>query len=214
MAFTVVGLVKNTKYRDLREEPTPIAFLDIAQESAPLPNARIYIHSRLATGSLISAVKRTLAEIDPALSVDFDVFETRIRAGFMREQLMATLSGFFGFLAVLLAVIGLYGVISYMVARRVNEIGIRIALGASRTNVVGLILREAGAVVAAGLGFGTMLALAVGKAAGSLLYGLKANDPLTFVWAIGGLAVVAAAASYVPARRAARLEPMRALREE
>jgi putative ABC transport system permease protein len=108
----------------------------------------------------------------------------------------------------------LYGVISYMVARRRNEIGIRIALGANRGNVLNLVLREAGMLLAAGLVIGTGLAIAVGRTASSLLFGLKAEDPTTIGLSVVLLAVVAAVASFVPALRAARVEPMTALREE
>ena len=127
---------------------------------------------------------------------------------------MATLSGFFGFLAALLATVGLYGVISYTVARRTNEIGIRMALGAQRGNVVGMIMREAGWLLALGIGIGAALALAGARTATSLLFGLKPHDPLTMVLAIVSLVAVAAAASFLPAHRASRLDPMAALREE
>jgi putative ABC transport system permease protein len=142
------------------------------------------------------------------------VFRRQVRDSLLRERLMATLSRFFGFLAVALATIGLYGVISYMVARRRNEIGIRIALGANRTNVINLVLREAGLLLSAGLVVGTGAAIAATRIASSLLFGLKATDPGTIGLAIVLLGAVATAASFLPALRAARLEPMAALREE
>lgn len=127
---------------------------------------------------------------------------------------MATLSSFFGLLAGVLATIGLYGVISYMVARRRSEIGIRMALGADRGQVVKMILREAGLLLAVGLVAGAALAAVSARTAEAMLFGLKPNDPLTMLMAVAGLAVVALAASYLPARRAASLDPMAALREE
>jgi ABC-type antimicrobial peptide transport system permease subunit len=127
---------------------------------------------------------------------------------------MASLSGFFGLLAGILATIGLYGVISYMVARRRNEIGIRMALGADRRRVLALILREAVLLLGIGLAIGTALALASTRAASALLFGLKPHDPVTLALAAGALAAVAAAASYLPAVRAARIHPTEALREE
>ena len=127
---------------------------------------------------------------------------------------MAILSGLFGALAVLLASVGLYGVISYTVARRTNEIGIRIALGASRGSVIGLVLRETGVLLGAGVGVGIVISLAVGSAVQSLLFGLEASDPLTLVAAGTALAVVALLASYLPARRASMVDPAIALRGE
>jgi ABC-type antimicrobial peptide transport system permease subunit len=131
-----------------------------------------------------------------------------------RDRLMAMLAGSFGLLAAVLATLGLYGVIAYMVARRRNEIGVRVALGADRGRVVQLVLREALLLLAAGLVIGTGLALWAGRAAGALLFGLKPYDPPTLVMAILLLAAVALLASYLPALRASRMEPMSALRED
>jgi putative ABC transport system permease protein len=128
--------------------------------------------------------------------------------------LMAMLSGFFGALAAILAMVGLYGVISYMVVQRRSEIGVRMALGASRRDILAMILREAAILLGIGLAVGTILSLAAGNAAASLLYGLKPRDPLTLIAAILGMTVVAFIASLLPARRAAAVHPMVALREE
>jgi ABC-type antimicrobial peptide transport system permease subunit len=127
---------------------------------------------------------------------------------------MATLAGSFGLLAGLLATLGLYGVIAYMVARRRNEIGVRVALGADRRRVVRLVLREATILIAVGVVIGTGLAIWAGKAASTMLYGLKPHEPVILIGAVVLLAGVALMASYLPARRAARLEPMQALRED
>jgi putative ABC transport system permease protein len=127
---------------------------------------------------------------------------------------MAVLSGFFGALAALLAMIGLYGLISYTVAMRKNEIGIRMALGASPGSVVRIIVRQTLTLLGVGVGAGLVLAMAAAKGANSLLYGLEADDPLTLFSAAGFLAAVALVASYIPAYRASRVEPMNALRYE
>ena len=162
----------------------------------------------------MSSVKQTIAGLSPEISIDYDNLKALIQDSLLRERLMATLSGFFGFLAALLATIGLYGVISYMVARRTNEIGIRMALGADRVRVVRLIMREAMSLLAIGLGLGISLALIAAKAAGSLLFGLKAHDPATFALSAAALAAITLAASYLPSQRAARLDPLVALRQE
>jgi putative ABC transport system permease protein len=172
------------------------------------------VRSTASLGSLTAAVRRTLLEENPEISLQFRVFSTMLQESLLRERLMATLSGFFGFLAMVLATVGLYGVISYMVARRRGEIGIRMALGANRGNVLGLVLREAGMLLAIGLVIGTGLAIATARTTSSMLFGLKPTDPVTIGLSIGLLAVVAMAASFLPAMRAARLEPMLALREE
>jgi ABC-type antimicrobial peptide transport system permease subunit len=144
----------------------------------------------------------------------FNVLKTQIREGLLRERLMATLSGFFGVLATILAMVGLYGVVSYMVARRRNEIGVRMALGANRNNILLMVLREAAILLGIGLAIGTGLALAAGTAAASMLYGLNPRDPLTLGAAIAGMAGVAMLASLLPAHRAATVHPVEALREE
>jgi len=127
---------------------------------------------------------------------------------------MAMLSGSFGVLAAVLAMAGLYGVISFIVARRRNEIGIRLALGAERGQVVAMVMREAGRLLAIGIAAGAGLSLVAGRGARSLLFGLKPYDPLTLVAAAMLLGAIATAASFLPARRASRLDPMAALRDE
>jgi ABC-type antimicrobial peptide transport system permease subunit len=209
-----VGLVKNTKYEDLREKPTPIIFVAQAQDDRPDLTAQFLIHSSLPASALLGGAKQVIGEASPDIAIEFHLMTTQIRESLMKERLMATLSGFFGFLAVLLAVVGLYGVISYTVARRTNEIGIRMALGAQRGNVVGMIMREAAVLLAMGIAIGAALSLAAARTATSLLFGLKPHDPLTLVLAVVALAAVAAAASFLPAHRASRLDPMAALREE
>ena len=138
----------------------------------------------------------------------------QLEESLLRERLMATLSGGFGFLAGLLATLGLYGVISYMVARRRKEIGVRIALGADRGRVIRLVLREAVLLLVVGLGIGALLAFWAGRAAATLLFGLKPYDPVSMLGAMVALSIVALASSFLPARRAAAVEPMVALRDE
>src|SRR5262249_2839001 len=141
-------------------------------------------------------------------------FKTQVHNSLLQDELMATLSGFFALLAALLAAIGLYGVISYMVVQRTREIGVRMAIGANRRDVITLVLREAGLLTAIGMAIGTGLALASAHAAKSFLFGLKPRDPLTLVLAIVALTAVAAFASFWPAYRASRFDPIQALRYE
>ncbi|HEY2392180.1 MAG TPA: ABC transporter permease [Candidatus Angelobacter sp.] len=212
--YQIVGVVKDTKYINLQEEFQPAAYLPRSQDSKPDLDNSIILHSDLALESLTSSIERSTAELSPEIGIQFIVFKTQIRDTLLRERLMASLSGFFGFLAGLLATMGLYGVISYMVSRRRNEIGIRMALGADRGRVLALIMREAGVLVALGLLIGTGLSLVSTRAATSLLYGLKPHDPLTLALAALSLAAVSVAASYLPAFRATRIHPTEALREE
>jgi predicted permease len=212
--YEIVGLVKNAKYRDLREEPTPVVYVVAAQDGKPDLSAQFLIRSNLPIAAVLPSVKQALSSASPDIALEFHELTTQIRDSLLKERLMATLSGFFGFLAALLATVGLYGVISYTVARRTNEIGIRMALGAQRGNVVGMIMREAGLLLAIGIAIGAALSLAAARTATSLLFGLKSHDPATLGLAIVALAAVAAAASFLPAHRASRLDPIAALREE
>jgi len=212
--FEIVGVVKNTKYREMKETLSPIVYLVSSQDLHPDVFPQAVLRSSLPLADVSSSVKRTTAEVSPEIVISFDVLQTMVEGSLLRERLMATLSGFFGFLAALLATIGLYGVMSYMVARRTNEIGIRMALGADRINVLSMVLKEAGILLFVGLALGTGLALLAGRSAGAMLFGLQPHDPLTLVLAMSLLAAVAVASSYLPARRASRLDPIVALREE
>jgi putative ABC transport system permease protein len=214
--FEIVGVVKDTKYRDLREPFKPIGFLAAAQADAKdlIPFLQVVLRSRAPLATLTSEVSGAIAQVNRFIIVEYQTMESQIRGSLLRERLMATLSGFFGVLAGVIATIGLYGVMSYMVARRRNEIGIRMALGADRRDVVRMVMREAGILVAAGLVVGGVLAVAATWTARSLLFGLQPGDPETLAMAAVLLAAVAMLASYLPALRASRLEPTEALREE
>jgi len=212
--YQIVGVVRNTKYYELREDFIPISFLPIAQDDDPGAGATFVLRTHAPMGEAMAGVKTAVGEVSPAIGIEFRILAGQLNESLMRERLMATLSGTFGGLAALLATLGLYGVISYMVARRRNEIGVRMALGADRMKVVRLVLREAVLLLAVGLTVGVLLALWAGRAATTLLFGLQPYDPITMLSAVALLTVVALAASYGPARRAAALDPMTALRDE
>jgi ABC-type antimicrobial peptide transport system permease subunit len=212
--YEIVGIVKDTKYAGLREEIQPQCFAP-ASQFPPVPDwTVVFLRSSAPPSALISAVQEKLRRVNPEIVADFDVFQRDIDNGLVRERLMAMLSGFFGLLALLLAMIGLYGVVSYIVAARRNEIGIRMALGASRGSVAGMILRQTLLLLALGVALGVVLALAVTRGASSLLYALQPNDPLTLAGASVLLTAVALLASYIPTRRAMRVDPMVALKYE
>jgi len=210
----IVGLVKNAKYADLREDAQPIVYTSPAQYDHPDTDAQILIRSTAPLATLISEVKSSANQAHSDLDITFFPFQKMVQDGLLQDRLMAALSGFFGALAVVLAAIGLYGVISYMVERRRGEIGIRMALGAGQQAIVRLVLRETGVLLLIGLTAGVVLALASARTATSMLFGLKPNDVLTYAMAVAVLSTIAALASFVPARRASRLDPMAALRNE
>ncbi|MGH9826816.1 MAG: FtsX-like permease family protein, partial [Blastocatellia bacterium] len=185
-----------------------------AQDPAPDSSANITIHSDSSLGGAVSAVKEAAAEINPEITLNFQVMRTAVVDSLIRERLLATLSGFFGILAVLLAGIGLYGIMSYGVATRTGEIGVRMALGAKRSNVIWLVLREAMLMVAVGILIGLPAVVGSIKLVAALLFGTNPTDPALI--ALGALALigVAGVAAYVPARRASHTDPMNALRYE
>jgi putative ABC transport system permease protein len=212
--YEIVGLVKDTKHNDIREDFLPIAFLARPQFPDNGVYDQILIHSHLPMSELVAAVKRTVGEVSPEIGFWFQDYRTEIRESLLRERLMAKLSGFFGVLALLLASIGLYGILSYSVADRTNEIGIRMALGAERRDVIWLVLREALLLVLAGAAAGMPVVWAVTRLVSAMLFGLKPTDPLSLSLASLVMLAVAAIAAYLPARRAARVDPMIALRYE
>ena len=212
--YEVVGLTKNAKYVQINEPFSPTVFTALDQVAKNEPGAEILSRSNVASSSQVAAIKREMAAMNPAMVLDFYTLQSEISDSLLVERLMAMLSGFFGFLAALLASIGLYGVMAYIVARRRSEIAIRMALGAGRANVLKLIGNECGKLLLAGLLLGTALALVASQAITKLLYGLSPNDPLTIVLSVLLLTLVALPASLIPAIRASRLDPTEALREE
>ena len=212
--YQIVGVARNSKYQSLRDDFVPVAFLCARQEKEPRSTVNIILRSNASLGPAIAAVKGAILHDNPAIDLRFQSFPVQLRESLLRERLMATLSGFFGMLAAVLAAVGLYGVISYRVIRRRNEIGIRMALGAGRRDVLNLIAKELGVLLLGGLLIGLALSIAGGRAAASLLYGLRPYEPSILAFAAVLMCVVAIAATLIPSVRACRLDPMTALREE
>jgi predicted permease len=214
--YQIIGTIPDTRYSDLREEPPPIAFVPAAQlpVEAQGPGMAMMIASDTGLDA-ITTIRRTLEAKYPAMQFfNFIVFQQQISDQLVGERLMAMLSGFFGLLAALLVLIGVYGLLSYFITQRRNEIGIRIALGAKRRQVIALVIRDTAAMLLTGIILGTALALLAGRAATAMLFGLKPYDLVTLVFAIALLAVIGILASLLPAVKASNLDPVTALRTE
>ena len=209
----VVGVVADSKYNSLTEPRRPFMYIPLQQEYAP----QINLHVRTATDpkGMIAALRSEVQQIDPSLSVlNAQTLSERVQNSLGGERTQATLLGSGGVLALILAAVGLYGVMSYSVAQRTREIGIRMALGAGRRNVMGLMLKQGVTLVSAGVVLGLGAAFGVTRLLASLLFGVSSLDPITFIGTSGVLVVVALLASYVPARRATKVDPIIALRYE
>jgi putative ABC transport system permease protein len=212
--FAVVGIVRDAKYGGLRDEIPASAFVPASQHPSPQPWTMLAIRSTAPLSVLRPALARAYRESGVTSDTVIWSLRDQIRDSLLRERLVSWLSGAFGILAGLLAAVGLYGVMAYAVARRANEIAIRIALGASRNTILGLMLGQACRLLLIGLVVGTGAALLAGRSARSLLFGLEPYDLTTFAIAAVALAAVGLTAAYVPAERAARVSPLDGLRAE
>jgi ABC-type antimicrobial peptide transport system permease subunit len=214
--FEIVGVVRDSRQRgQLRGDVEHRFYTPITDPAAEESTATFIVRSSGEGGGLIETLRRTLREAEPNMPIVrvttvADAIDLRI----VQDRLLAELSIVFGVVAVLLAAIGLYGVLSHGVARRTNEIGIRKALGAQQVTLIAMILRETGTLLLVGMIAGAGVSIAAVRLITSRLYGLSPNDPATMTSAVVGLMVVAALATWLPAYRASRVDPLVALRQE
>jgi predicted permease len=210
----IVGVVQDTKYTNLRDE-IPVQMFEPYLADNLASSMTVYARTTMNPDQFFSAVRSKARALDANLPLyGLRTMDEQISNSLLIERLIASLSAVFGFLATLLAVIGLYGVMAYTVARRTREIGIRMALGAFQGDVIWMVMREVLVLLGIGLAAGLAGAFVLAKLVESQLYGVGTHDPITVVLAALGLAVVACAAGYIPALRASRIDAMRALRYE
>jgi predicted permease len=212
--YTIVGVAGNSRYTSIRETERPMAYVPFAQSTGVL-GMQYELHTSGNPKALILEATKLVHAIDPNLPVQKPMTQQdQFAASISQERLIANLSLFFGGLAGFLVAIGLYGTVSYGVSRRTMEIGVRVALGAQRREVLFMVLRESLIVTAVGLAIGIPASLAMGRTLRSMLYGLSPADPLTIFFALAGIAMVTLAAALFPAYRASSIDPTRALRME
>jgi predicted permease len=210
----IVGVVRDMRRDGVQKPPAPAVYVPLAQADAGWPST-VLIRTQQPPASILPVVRREAARLGSSIVVDdFGTVRQRIDDSIFEQRLLAAVSGFFGLLALLLASVGLYGVVAYGTARRTAEIGVRIALGARRGQVLRMILGDSLALVAVGLGVGLLASVAAAKAVASILFGITPTDPVAFLGTGALLLATAVLATLLPARRAASIDPLRALRHE
>ncbi len=210
-SYQIVGVIPDTQYNDLRGEVRPIVFAPDSQFPAVRPGMQMVIHAGVSPSAAIESIRQRLRQRYPDITAEFLVLQSQVRDRLVRERLLAMLAGFFGVLAITLTVVGLYGMLSYSVAQRRAEIGVRIALGARSEQVVGMMMREAARLLLIGSVAGVLISVFAGRTAASLLFGVTASDPLILGGACALLVAISAVASFLPAWRASRINPAQVL---
>jgi predicted permease len=212
LTVQIVGLVQNAKYNDVKDTVPPLVFLPWRQD-ATIGNLNFYVKTTLPPDELLKSIPAVMKRIDPNLPVEeLMTMPQQVRESVFLDRMISILSASFALLATLLAGVGLYGVLAYTVAQRTREIGVRMALGADASKVRGLVMRQTSLMLVVGGVVGVTAALGLGRAAQSLLYEMKGNDPIVNALSILLLSAVATTAGWLPARRASQVHPMQALR--
>jgi len=213
-AIQIVGIVRDSKYESLREESYSQAFFPASQIPEAADAENFELRAERIPSDLISAIQDASRQVNKGISLDFHSLAAQVDDSLVQDRLLATLSTFFGGLALLLAMIGLYGALSYLVTMRRAEFGVRMALGAKPASILSLVMKDVAVVLGGGVIAGALISLLTVRFLQKMLFGLTAHDPVTMVAAIGLLSAAAFLAGYLPARRAMRVDPMVALRYE
>jgi ABC-type antimicrobial peptide transport system permease subunit len=210
----IVGVVGDTRYENLREEVPYELYVPYTQQPFVV-GMTAYVRAAADASGLLPVLRKVVTELDPSVPLyQVRTLDQQVENSLITERLLATLSGGFGILATLLAAMGLYGVMAFMVARRTHEIGVRMALGASGGSVIWLVMRETIVLAGVGVAIGLPAALGLTRLVQAQLFGVAPSDGLTICLATAGIAAVAMVSGYLPARRATAIDPMRALHWE
>jgi predicted permease len=212
--MTIVGVVGDVRQNSPGSPPQPTLYMPMEQHPYHSNELQVIVRTSSAPAAMTSAVRKAAYDLNPEMAVKFTTMDEMVSDSIAAPRFRTFLAGTFALLALLLAMAGIYGVMSYVVTQRTSELGLRMALGAARGDVIGLVLSRAAALAAVGLGIGAALSLAVSRFVGAMLFGLKATDPATYalvLLSVAGIAILAAAG---PAWRASRIDPMVALRQE
>ncbi|RPJ54810.1 MAG: FtsX-like permease family protein, partial [Acidobacteria bacterium] len=209
----IVGLASDSKYSSLREDTYPCAYLPLAQ-NPDFGDSNFMIRTARDPAAVLSLLRQSVAEVDNSIALEFKTLEGQVNDSLVQERVLTVLSGFFGALVLLLAAIGLYGVISHSVTQRRTEFGVRMALGAARGSIFRLVLGDVAAILVVGVPAGVVVSFLVVQLLEKFLFGLPARDVVTLAIGAATLSLVAGVAGSLPARRATKVDPNVALRYE
>ncbi|HYU22145.1 MAG TPA: FtsX-like permease family protein, partial [Candidatus Dormibacteraeota bacterium] len=210
----IIGVVSNASLYDIRKAQAPTVYLPSMQYRDYMGWSQLLLQTSLSPAVMTGALRQTVESLGHEYISSIKTIRQNIDRSILQERVTAMLSAFFGGLALLLAAIGVYGLMAYAVTQRTREIGIRMTLGAKRLGVLKMVLRETVVLMSAGVGIGLPCAFAATRLIDHMLYGVSPNDPVTVACVVGALLAVGVLAAYLPARRAMRIDPMEALRYE